>query len=128
MLELGVGTILIALTVLCAFFFVLGMPILLIFGLWVVGFHLLVPGFPMANMAIESHAELQNFAYVAIPLFILVGDLIHEGDIAKDLIGFSRQTIGWLPGSTGNTALSCSAIFSAITGSNTATTAAVGAS
>lgn len=126
MIELGFTTVLVGLALLCALLFVFGMPILLVFGLWVVGFHLLVPQFPMTNMAIESHAELQNFAYVAIPLFILVGDLIHEGNIADDLIAFSRQTIGWLPGSTGNTALSCSAIFSAITGSNTATTAAVG--
>lgn len=117
---------LLALTLLCAVLFVLGIPILLVFGVWVVGFHLMIPEFAMTNMAIEAHSELQNFAYVAIPLFILVGDLIHEGDIAEDLIGFSRETIGWLPGSTGNTALSVSAIFSAITGSNTATTAAVG--
>ncbi|MCU4925067.1 TRAP transporter large permease [Halobacteria archaeon AArc-dxtr1] len=126
MIELGLGALLGLLTLLAFVLFVLGVPILLVFGVWVVGFHLMVPAFPMTNMAIEAQAELENFAYVAIPLFILVGDLIHEGDIAEDLIGFSRETIGWLPGSTGNTALSVSAIFSAITGSNTATTAAVG--
>jgi C4-dicarboxylate transporter DctM subunit len=125
----SVGTtagVLIAASLLSVVLFLAGVPIVLVFGVWVVLYHLVVPQFPMQNMSVAAFSELQSFAFLAIPLFILVGDLIYEGDISADLIEFSRSVIGWFPGSTGNAALGCCAIFSAITGSNTATTAAVG--
>lgn len=117
---------LLALTALCVLLFIGGVQIFLVFGLWAVGFHALVPGFPAANVSVLAYDELESFAYVAIPLFVLVGDLINRARISEEIIEFSRACIGWLPGSTGNTSIGCSAVFSAITGSNAATTASVG--
>jgi len=70
--------------------------------------------------------ETQSFPWVAVPLFVVTGDLIYESGVAEDIISWSRSAIGWLPGSSGNAAVLTSSIFSAITGSNAATTAAVG--
>jgi C4-dicarboxylate transporter DctM subunit len=125
-LTINLSTYLALLSVVCAALFALGTPIVLVFGLWVIGFQLQVPVFPMANISITAFEELQSFPYAAIPLFIVVGDLINEAGISSELVQFARSIVGWLPGSSGNAALVTSGIFSAITGSNAATTASVG--
>ncbi|APX97847.1 TRAP transporter large permease [Natronorubrum daqingense] len=126
MIAISLELALLALTVLCLLLFFGGVQIFLVFGLWALGFYTMVPEFPASNMSILAFSELESFTYVAIPLFVLVGDLINRARISDEIIEFSRACIGWLPGSTGNTSIGCSAIFSAITGSNAATTASVG--
>jgi C4-dicarboxylate transporter DctM subunit len=123
---IGTDQLIIILTLISITLFILGIPIFLVFGVWVLGFHVIVPAFPMSNVAISHYSELQTFGFTAIPLFIIVGDLINEAKISSNLIRFARSLIGWLPGVTANTAIVTSAIFSAITGSNAATTASIG--
>lgn len=118
--------VIIAMTILSIILFALGIPIYLVFGVWALGYHIALPTFPLSNMSQEHFGVLQSFSFTAIPLFILVGDLIKEAGIAENLIEFTREIIGWIPGSTGNTAIGTAGIFSAITGSNAATTASVG--
>ncbi|PSQ13405.1 TRAP transporter large permease [Halobacteriales archaeon QS_8_69_73] len=117
---------LIGITLLSVIAFVLGIPIYLVFGLWALGYHVGFDSFPLINMSQNHYDVLQSFSFTAIPLFILVGDLIREAGIADNLIEFTREIIGWIPGVTGNTAVGTAGIFSAITGSNAATTASVG--
>jgi C4-dicarboxylate transporter DctM subunit len=124
--ALSVGEILILATVLCVVLFALGIPIYLVFGFWGLVYHATSESFPISNIALEHYDVLQTFPFTAIPLFILVGDLIYESGIAEEVVEFTKETIGWWPGSTGNTAIGTAAIFSAITGSNAATTASVG--
>jgi C4-dicarboxylate transporter DctM subunit len=119
---------LIGLTVLTVIAFVLGIPIYLVFGLWALGYHVGFDSFPLINLSQNHYGVLQSFSFTAIPLFILVGDLIREAGIAENLVEFTREFIGWIPGVTGNTAIGTAGIFSAITGSNAATTASVGSS
>jgi C4-dicarboxylate transporter DctM subunit len=123
---LGQGTLLGLLTVFTFVLFALGIPVLLLFGVWSLGFTLLSDPFPFINISLASFEQLQSFPLVAIPLFIGVGALINASGMSSDIIGFSRASGGWLPGSTANTAIYTAGIFSAITGSNTATTASVG--
>ena len=117
---------LIGITLLSVVAFVFGVPIYLVFGLWALGYHVGFDSFPLINMSQNHYDVLQSFSFTAIPLFILVGDLIREAGIADNLIEFTREIIGWIPGVTGNTAVGTAGIFSAITGSNAATTASVG--
>lgn len=124
--QIPTGVFLILLTVICIVIFVIGAPLFHVFSIWVVGFQLRVTVVPMANIAIESFDFFQSFALVAIPIFILVGDLMSESGVARNLLDFSQDLVGWLPGSAGNTVLAASGIFSAITGSNVATTASIG--
>lgn len=114
------------LTIVTLLLFAAGVQLLLVFGIWVVGFHMVVPAFPFQNMAVTAYDEVESFAYIAIPFFILVGDIFNRTDVSEEIIAFSRSVAGWLPGSTGNTAIATSGVFSAITGSNAATTASVG--
>jgi C4-dicarboxylate transporter DctM subunit len=124
--ALSVGEILILATVLCVVLFAIGIPIYLVFGFWGLVYHATSESFPISNIALEHYDVLQTFPFTAIPLFILVGDLIYESGIAEEVVAFTKETIGWWPGSTGNTAIGTASIFSAITGSNAATTASVG--
>lgn len=123
---LSEGNLLILLTLLGLLLFVIGTPIYLAFGVWVLGYHVIVPTFPLVNVGLAHYEVLQSFPFTAIPLFILVGDLINEAEISGEIVEFARELIGWFPGSTGNTAIGTAGIFSAITGSNAATTASVG--
>jgi C4-dicarboxylate transporter DctM subunit len=125
-LGLGQGTALGFLTVFVFVLFALGVPVVLLFGVWSLGFTMLNDPFPFVNIPIAAFEQLQSFPLVAIPLFIGVGSLINASGMASDIVGFSRASGGWLPGSTANTAIYTAGIFSAITGSNTATTASVG--
>jgi len=124
--ALSTGEVLLLTTLLCVLLFAIGIPIYLVFGAWGLVYHVTSPTFPIGNMAVEHYDVLQTFPFTAIPLFILVGDLIYESGIAEEVIEFTQETIGWWPGSTGNTAIGTASIFSAITGSNAATTASVG--
>jgi len=106
--------------------FVLGIPILLVFGAWTVGFTYFVDIFQFLNLPLVAYNQLNSYPLVAVPLFIVIGTLVSEFEISDDIIAFARSLIGWLPGSTANTSLLMAGIFAAITGSNSATTAAVG--
>ena len=106
--------------------FVLGVPILLVFGAWTVGFTYFVDIFQFLNLPLVAYNQLNSYPLVAVPLFIVIGTLVSEFEISDDIIAFARSLIGWLPGSTANTSLLMAGIFAAITGSNSATTAAVG--
>jgi C4-dicarboxylate transporter DctM subunit len=126
MIELTIGQVMILLTLLSAILFVMGVSIALVFGIWAVGFTYFSPTFPFVNMSLVAFNELNTFPFVAIPIFIVVGSLINRVGMATRIIDFTRSIGGWLPGSTGNTCIYTAGVFSAITGSNAATTASVG--
>ena len=106
-------------------FFVLGTPILLIIGLWVVGMQLVFE-FPMANLGGTMFESLNSFALLAAPLFILTGDLISAGGIARRMSDFAIAILGWLRGGLGMASIGACGMFAAISGSNSATTATIG--
>ncbi len=66
------------------------------------------------------------FALLAIPAFILAGDLMTQGGVSKRLVNFCRTLVGRAPGGLSYVSLITSAFFAAISGSSPATTAAVG--
>lgn len=118
-------TLTILLTLSATIFFILGMPILLIIGLWVIGMQL-VFDFPLANVGGSMFEGLNSFALLAAPLFILTGDLISAGGIARRMCDFALAILGWLRGGLGMASISACGMFAAISGSNSATTAAIG--
>ncbi|MFB6093548.1 MAG: TRAP transporter large permease [Halanaeroarchaeum sp.] len=125
-LEILASQTLPLLTLFAIVLFVLGVRILLVFGTWAIGYALTHALFPPINMAIIAYESLNTFAWVAIPLFVIVGSLIGEFGISEDIVDFTNAIAGWLPGTIGNTAIYTAGVFSAITGSNEATTASVG--
>lgn len=108
------------------FLFMLGVPVLLVIAYWVIGCSFLL-GLTLDN----TGAELMNvfnkgFALLAMPLFILTGDLINQSGIARRLSDFAYACLGWLRGGLAMAALGACGLFAAISGSNSATTATIG--
>jgi TRAP-type C4-dicarboxylate transport system permease large subunit len=105
--------------------FVLGVPIFLVIGFWVLLVSLVID-FTLANLGVTLYEGLNFFGLLALPLFILTGDLINGAGIAKRLSDFAYAVLGWLRGGLAMAALGASGLFAAISGSNSATTAAIG--
>lgn len=105
--------------------FVLGTPIFLVIGLWVVGVSLIID-FTLMNIGVTLFEGLNFFGLLALPLFILTGDLINAAGIARRLAKFAFQALGWIRGGLGMSTLGACGMFAAISGSNSATTAAIG--
>lgn len=70
--------------------------------------------------------SIDNFPLMAVPFFILSGDLMERGGISKRLIRFATVLLGKLPASLSIITTIASAFFGAISGSNPATVAAIG--
>ena len=69
---------------------------------------------------------LNSFTLLAVPLFVLVGNLMDFGGISKRLTDWAKSLLGWLPGGLGIVTVFSCAIFAALTGSGPATVAAIG--
>jgi len=105
--------------------FVLGVPIFLVIGFWVVGVSLVID-FTLANIGVTLYEGLNFFGLLALPLFIMTGDLIKSAGIAKRLSDFAYSILGWLRGGLAMASLGACGLFAAISGSNSATTATIG--
>ena len=106
-------------------FFALGVPIFLVIGFWVIGVSLVID-FTLANLGVTLFEGLNFFGLLALPLFILTGDLIKGAGIAKRLSEVAYSILGWLRGGLGMASLGACGLFAAISGSNSATTATIG--
>lgn len=108
------------------FLFLLGVPVLLIIAYWVIGCSF-VMGLTLDNMGSELlNVFNKGFALLAMPLFILTGDLINQSGIARRLSDFAYSCLGWLRGGLAMAAIGACGLFAAISGSNSATTATIG--
>ena len=106
-------------------FFAVGVPIFLVIGFWVIGVSLVID-FTLANLGVTLFEGLNFFGLLALPLFILTGDLIKGAGIAKRLSEVAYSILGWLRGGLGMASLGACGLFAAISGSNSATTATIG--
>jgi C4-dicarboxylate transporter, DctM subunit len=105
--------------------FLIGVPIFLVIGLWVVGVSFVID-FTLANVGVTLFEGLNFFGLLSLPLFILTGDLIAAGGIAKRLADFAHALTSWMRGGLGLATLGSCGMFAAISGSNSATTATIG--
>ena len=119
------GNLMWLVTLAVLFLFVLGTPVMLVMASWVLAAHLII-GFPLQNIGASLFESLNSFALLAAPLFILTGDLIAGGGIARRMTNFSLAVLGWIRGGLGMAAIMTCGMFAAISGSNSATTATIG--
>ncbi len=105
--------------------FLIGVPIFLVIGYWVVGASLVID-FTLANIGVTLFEGLNFFGLLSLPLFILTGDLIAAAGIARRLADFAHACVSWLRGGLGLATLGSCGLFAAISGSNSATTATIG--
>ncbi len=89
-------------------------------GLW------LIEGEPLRIVASRIFAGIDNFSLLAIPFFILAGDLMETGGISQRLVTLARVLVGHIRGGLGNVVLIAMLFFSGISGSTNADAAAIG--
>nr|HPR89851.1 TRAP transporter large permease [Synergistaceae bacterium] len=108
-----------------AFFLLLGVPVGLAIG--VSGLLIVfLNGFPLEMIPQTMFSGNESFALVAVPFFVLAGDILAKGGISERIIAFAEATLGRFRGGLSIVSTVASMFIAAISGSGAATTAAVG--
>jgi C4-dicarboxylate transporter DctM subunit len=104
----------------------LGMPIAMGLGASAMVYVFLQEDLSLAMLIQTTFGGMSSFPLLAIPLFMLAGNLMNEGGLTRDLVRFARLVMGHISGGLGLATVLASAIFSAISGSAVATAVAIG--
>lgn len=83
---------------------------------------------PISPIEISSmiFEKVEHYSLMAIPMFILAGNLLSKGSAAQRIIEFAKSIVGHLPGGLPISAIFASIIFAAVSGSSPATVVAIG--
>ena len=101
-------------------------PITVALGGCALAYALIHGGMPITTLIQTIFGGLATFPLLAIPLFMLAGNLMNEGGITPDLVRFARLLLGHIRGGLGHATILACAIFAAISGSAVATAVAIG--
>lgn len=86
-----------------------------------------IPAMPAFTTVAQRMATgLDSFALLAIPFFVLAGQLMNRGGIARRLIDFAKTLVGSLPGGLAHVNIIAAMLFGAISGSAVAAASAIG--
>ncbi|MGL4766968.1 MAG: TRAP transporter large permease [Formosimonas sp.] len=103
-----------------------GMPISISLGLTVLTFLFTMSDVPLQSVAMKLFTSLEKFEIMAIPFFILAGNFLTSGGVAKRMIHFATSLVGHIHGGLGLAGVLACALFAAISGSSPATVMAIG--
>ena len=87
---------------------------------------LLTTGMGFAMVPYNYYASLSKFLLLAIPFFILAGNIMEKANISEKLISFAQSFVGHIKGGLGMVCVIVACFFAAISGSGPATVAALG--
>ncbi|MCX7382754.1 MAG: TRAP transporter large permease subunit [Alphaproteobacteria bacterium] len=104
-----------------------GMPISIALGLTVLTFMFTLTEVPVQAVALKLFTGIEKFEIMAIPFFILAGNFLTHGGVAKRMINFATAMVGHLHGGLGLGAVMACALFAAVSGPSPATVVAIGA-
>lgn len=107
-------------------FIILGVPVAISIGFSSL-LVLITNDIPLVLLPQRMFAGADSFPLVAIPFFILAGNLLAKGNVSKRLVDFADSLLGFVKGGLSAVAILGSMFFAAISGSAAATTAAIGA-
>ena len=103
-----------------------GMPISIALGLTVLSFLFTLTDVPVQAVALKLFTGIEKFEIMAIPFFILAGNFLTHGGVARRMIDFATSMVGhWHGGLALSGVLAC-ALFAAVSGSSPATVVAIG--
>ena len=85
-----------------------------------------VDAIPLATFAQRMLSGMNSFTMLSVPLFLLAGRLMNEGEITNKLFNFAQKTVGHLPGGLGHVNILCSVIFAGMSGTSVADAAGLG--
>ena len=80
----------------------------------------------LTTMAQQMATSLDSFPLLAIPFFVLAGQLMNSGGIARRLIDLAKVMVGWIPGGLAFVNVIANMLFGAISGSAAASASAIG--
>jgi len=83
-------------------------------------------GIPLVSVVQRSVVATNSFTLLAIPFFMLAGNLMGAGGISSRLIQFANACVGWMRGGLAHVNVLTSMLFAGITGAAVADTSAVG--
>ncbi|MEY3553899.1 MAG: hypothetical protein RL735_2247 [Pseudomonadota bacterium] len=105
---------------------VIGMPIFLVLIVSALLGILFLGGIPLHAVHTAMFGGLDSFPLLAIPLFILAGDVMGRGGIAQRLIELVMSIVGGVRGSLAISTIGAASVFGAMSGSSVACVAAIG--
>jgi C4-dicarboxylate transporter, DctM subunit len=103
-----------------------GMPISIALGLSVLTFLFTMTQVPIESVGLKLFTGIENFEIMAVPFFILSGNFLTHGGVAKRMIAFATSMVGHWPGGLGLAGVMACALFAAVSGSSPATVVAIG--
>ena len=103
-----------------------GMPISISLGLTVLSFLFTMTHVPLESVALKLFTGIEKFEIMAIPFFILAGNFLTHGGVAKRMINFATSMVGHWAGGLGLAGVLACALFAAVSGSSPATVVAIG--
>ena len=103
-----------------------GMPISISLGLTVLTFLFTMTDVPVQSVALKLFTGIEKFEIMAIPFFILAGNFLTHGGVARRMIRFATSMIGHWHGGLGLAGVMACALFAAVSGSSPATVVAIG--
>ena len=105
----------------------LGVPLAIALGLAGVASIAIFTATPLTLLSESMFSAMNSFLLVAVPLFLLVGQLMDRGGVADRIFDFAHALVGWLPGGMGHVNVASSVVFGGISGSSVADIASLGA-
>lgn len=84
-------------------------------------------GVDLQTMAMQVIKGMNVYSLMAVPFFILAGEIMGAGGITERLVGLSKSLVGWVRGSLAHVNIVASLFFGSISGSSAADTASIGA-
>ena len=103
-----------------------GMPVSISLGLTVLTFLFTMTHVPTTSVALKLFTGIENFNIMAIPFFILAGNFLTQGGVAKRMINFTVTLVGHFYGGLALAGVLACGLFAAISGSSVATVVAIG--
>ena len=103
-----------------------GMPISISLGLTVLSFLFTMTQVPLESVALKLFSGIEKFEIMAIPFFILAGNFLTHGGVARRMMNFATSMVGHWHGGLALAGVLACALFAAVSGSSPATVVAIG--
>ncbi len=104
----------------------LGLPVIVAIGAVALGGILSLPELAPVEFPRRMFAAVDSFSLLALPYFILAGELMVRGGMSKRLVEFAETLVGHFRGGLGHATILANMIFANVTGSAAASTSAIG--
>src|SRR6202022_1224205 len=103
-----------------------GVPVSIALGLTVMTFLFTLTAVPIEAVSMKLFTGIESFEIMAIPFFILAGNFLTHGGVARRMITFATTMVGHWYGGLALAGVMACALFAAVSGSSPATVVAIG--